>query len=59
MGHVITNGLDLIGTGRSVHLDSEFKSSIDNMVAIAAKSQISENEKKHVNAVALWAGGYV
>ena len=57
MGHVLSNGLDLIGTGRSPRLDPEFQSAIDKMVELGSKSEISAREKMHVHAIKQLAQG--
>ncbi len=57
MGHAIVNGLDLMGTARSIHLDPEFKKGIDNMVSMANKQNVTKREKMHVEAVRLFANG--
>ncbi|KAL8619304.1 hypothetical protein ACOMHN_056948 [Nucella lapillus] len=41
MGHVIKNGLDLIGTGRSVRLDAAFQADIDAMATMADRQTTS------------------
>lgn len=58
MGHVILNGLDLMGTGRSVVLDPTFKTALDDLSTLAAKSKLTERETKHVTALAKLAKGY-
>lgn len=59
LGHVLSNGLDLMGTGRTATLDPEFQNSLDNLTQLAHKSQISEREKLHVKAIDLWGKGFV
>lgn len=60
MGHVIKNGLDLLGTGTTVRLNSELANDISAMVKLAdTQAGLSDREKKHVNAVKLWSDGYV
>ncbi|XP_074642499.1 tetratricopeptide repeat protein 38-like [Tubulanus polymorphus] len=58
MGHVLENGLTCMATGLSAKVDLGFKSYIDSMVTLAEKSNITERERKHVNAVKLWTDGY-
>ena len=57
MGHVLSNGLELMGTGRSLSLDKAFKDDIDNMVTISTKVELSQREKDHVKAIQTWADG--
>ncbi|GFO33980.1 tetratricopeptide repeat protein 38 [Plakobranchus ocellatus] len=59
MGQVVTNGLEALGTGRSVKLDSSFKADIDRMVQLAKGAGLTERERKHASAVALFADGYI
>lgn len=60
MGHVMKNGLDLIGTGRSTRLDPEFKADFDRMVELSEKQTgLSASEKNHVKALQLFADGSV
>lgn len=57
MGRVIKNGLDLLGTGRTIDLDPEFKNEIYSLEKIAEQQKVSQRERKHVSAVKLWAEG--
>ncbi|XP_064596979.1 tetratricopeptide repeat protein 38-like [Liolophura sinensis] len=57
MGHVLKNGLDLMGTGRSVALDTDFKRDIDAMVTLSDSGPINQREQLHVQAIKLWADG--
>lgn len=57
MGHVIKNGLDVLGTGRTIGLDQEFKKDIYNMETLAQQQKVTGSERKHVSAVTLWAEG--
>ena len=57
MGHVLSTGLDLIGTGRNPRLDRQFQSEIDKMVELGSKSNISAREKMHVHAIKQLAQG--
>ena len=59
MGHVIKNGLDVLGTGRTIGLDQEFKKDIYNMETLAQQQKVTSSERKHVSAVTLWAEGSV
>ncbi|RWS08787.1 tetratricopeptide repeat protein 38-like protein [Dinothrombium tinctorium] len=51
MGHCLMLGLEFVGTGRSVKLDSEFKSQIDNLKVMAERQSLTKSEKKHVDAI--------
>ncbi|XP_053382109.1 tetratricopeptide repeat protein 38-like isoform X1 [Mercenaria mercenaria] len=58
MGHVIKNGLELLGTGTNVRLNKDLANGIDTMVKLAgSQAGLSDREKKHVNAVKLWSDG--
>ncbi|OPL33560.1 hypothetical protein AM593_03832, partial [Mytilus galloprovincialis] len=57
MGRVIKNGLDLLGTGRTIDLDPEFKNEIYSLEKTAEQQKVSPRERKHVKAVKLWAEG--
>lgn len=59
MGHVIKNGLDVLGTSRTTKLDPSFEEEIKTMVNLLESPSISEREKKHVNAIKLWSEGCV
>ena len=58
MGHVLSNGLELMGTGRSPLLDAEFKASLDKLSDLSASSKINAREKLHVEAVLEWSEGW-
>ncbi|XP_053109636.1 tetratricopeptide repeat protein 38 isoform X2 [Hemicordylus capensis] len=57
MGHVIANGLDLIGTGSSVRLDRKLDDAIKKMVVLSQSQPLTEREKLHVSALELFANG--
>uniref|UniRef100_A0ACB8EBK9 Uncharacterized protein n=1 Tax=Sphaerodactylus townsendi TaxID=933632 RepID=A0ACB8EBK9_9SAUR len=57
MGHVITNGLTLIGTGSSVRLDRKLDKEIKKMLALSQSQPLTEREKLHVSALELFANG--
>ncbi|XP_052252233.1 tetratricopeptide repeat protein 38-like isoform X2 [Dreissena polymorpha] len=58
MGHVIRNGLDLLGTGTTVRLNPTLATNIDTMMDVCHKEKnLSDRERKHVNAVKLWSDG--
>ncbi|XP_074642500.1 tetratricopeptide repeat protein 38-like [Tubulanus polymorphus] len=58
--YVLENASDCLGTGRSAKVDPVMKSNIEYMVSLAAKSpNITDRERKHVNAVKLWSEGYI
>lgn len=56
MGHVLKNGLDLLGTGRTIHVDKSFPGEISEMLRLAERSSI-EREKQHARALKLWSEG--
>ncbi|KAK3087550.1 hypothetical protein FSP39_007448, partial [Pinctada imbricata] len=57
MGHVLKNGLEILGTGRTVRLDNELKKDVEQMVQLGTSQSTTDRERKHVNAVKLWADG--
>ena len=57
MGHVLSNGLDLMGTGVSPRLDPKFKANIDSTMELADKTKLTQREEKHVNAMKKLADG--
>ncbi|XP_043824617.1 tetratricopeptide repeat protein 38 isoform X2 [Dromiciops gliroides] len=57
MGHVIANGLTLIGTGTSVLLDQALRLSMETMTELSRKQPLTEREKLHVEAVEMFAKG--
>ncbi|XP_039242511.1 tetratricopeptide repeat protein 38 isoform X2 [Pipra filicauda] len=57
MGHVIANGLELVGTGSSVRLDKELDRAMRTMVALSESQPLTEREKLHVSALDMFARG--
>ncbi|XP_053799322.1 tetratricopeptide repeat protein 38 isoform X1 [Vidua chalybeata] len=57
MGHVIANGLELIGTGRTVRLDKELDSAVRAMVVLSKSQPLTERERLHVSALDMFARG--
>lgn len=57
MGHVIANGLALVGTGSSVRLDKELDSAVKKMMALSKSQLLTEREKLHVSALDLYVRG--
>ena len=57
MGHVVNNGLTLLGTGTNIWKNKELKCSIEEMVKLAEENSITAREKKHVDAIKNWAEG--
>ena len=57
MGHVMCNGLDLMGTGRSPHLDPEFKVALNKMEEMKKKPTLTDLEKGHLEAMTLVGKG--
>ncbi|NXY87846.1 TTC38 protein, partial [Alcedo cyanopectus] len=57
MGHVIANGLELIGTGRSVRLDGELGSALAAMLALSKSQPLTQRERLHVSALDMFARG--
>lgn len=60
MGHVVANGLELLGTCHNASLDGTLRSNMEQMLSLAQNSSgITAREKKHVRALELWGKGYV
>lgn len=59
MGHVLANGLELIGTGRTVRLDKDLDSAVRAMVALCESQPLTERERLHVSALDVFARGWV
>ena len=59
MGHVIKVGLDALGTGRSYYLDKDFQTEVQNLVGLGKSPNTLPHEQQHINAVKLWAQGYI
>lgn len=57
MGHAISNGLVLIGTGSSVRLDKELDLAVKTMVEISNTQPLTPREQLHVSAVEAFAKG--
>lgn len=57
MGHAISAGLALIGTGSSVRLDQELDLSVKNMVEVSNRQPLTRRERLHVSAVEAFARG--
>lgn len=57
MGHALSNGLMLIGTGSSVKLDKELDLAVKNMVALSKTQPLTQREQLHVSAVETFAKG--
>ncbi|XP_063478641.1 tetratricopeptide repeat protein 38 isoform X20 [Symphalangus syndactylus] len=59
MGHAISTGLVLIGTGSSVKLDKELDLAVKTMVEVSRTQPLTRREQLHVSAVETFAKGYV
>ncbi|XP_039092846.1 tetratricopeptide repeat protein 38 isoform X1 [Hyaena hyaena] len=57
MGHAISNGLVLIGTGSSVRLDRELDLAVKTMVEVSKTQPLTRREQLHVSAVETFANG--
>ncbi|KAJ7416034.1 Tetratricopeptide repeat protein 38 [Willisornis vidua] len=57
MGHVIANGLELVGTGSSVRLDKDLDRAMRTMLALSKSQPLTEREKLHVSALDMFARG--
>ncbi|KAG9491251.1 hypothetical protein GDO78_006559 [Eleutherodactylus coqui] len=59
MGHVISNGLELIGTGRSPLLDKDLEKEFKVMSDLAKTQQLTEWETMHAAALEVFAKGNI
>lgn len=57
MGHAISTGLKLIGTGSSVRLDHELDLAVKTMVEVSKAQSLTPREQLHVSAVETFAKG--
>lgn len=57
MGHVISTGLELVGTGTSPRLDERLSSAVRRTVQLANSQDITPRERLHVQAMELFAQG--
>ncbi|KAK3569802.1 hypothetical protein QTP86_004608 [Hemibagrus guttatus] len=57
MGHVISTGLQLVGTGSSVLQDQKLSSAVRKTVDLAGDQELTAREKLHVKAIELFAKG--
>lgn len=55
MGRVLSIGLDLMGTARTVRTDPQFRQEIEDLVKMS--ESVNEREKRHIQAVTLWSEG--
>ena len=59
MGHVLSNGLELIGTGTNIWKNENLRQSVENMIKMAEKdASITARERKHATAIQAWSQGY-
>ncbi|XP_053318757.1 tetratricopeptide repeat protein 38 [Spea bombifrons] len=57
MGHVLSTGLELVGTGRSPLIDKDLAGAIKTMTDLSNSQPLTEREKLHVTAVETFAKG--
>lgn len=57
MGHVISTGLELVGTTSSTRLDERLASAVRRTVELANSQDISPRERLHVKAMELFSCG--
>lgn len=57
MGHAISAGLRLIGTGSSRQLDKELDLAVKTMVDVSKAQALTQREQLHVSAVETFANG--
>ncbi|XP_051016111.1 tetratricopeptide repeat protein 38-like [Acomys russatus] len=57
MGHAISNGLMLVGTGTSVKLDKDLDQAVKTMVEVSRTQTLTPREQLHVSAVEMFAEG--
>ena len=59
MGHVISTGLELVGTGSSVRLNQRLASAVKTTVEMAsAQEHLTPRERLHVRAMEHFSKGY-
>jgi hypothetical protein len=51
MGHVMTTGLQLVGTDSSIRLNQRLASAVKTTMELAAAQDITPREKLHAQAV--------
>ena len=57
MGHVMSTGLELVGTGSSPRLNERLASAVTRTVELAGSQDITPREKLHVKAMELFSRG--
>ncbi|XP_034032969.1 tetratricopeptide repeat protein 38 [Thalassophryne amazonica] len=57
MGHVISTGLELIGTGTSIRLNERLASAVRRTVELANSQDLTPRERLHVQAIELFSSG--
>ncbi|XP_051512750.1 tetratricopeptide repeat protein 38 isoform X1 [Myxocyprinus asiaticus] len=57
MGHVISTGLELVGTGSSVLRDERLANAVRMTVELADVQELTPRERRHVKAVELFSRG--
>ncbi|XP_031563216.1 tetratricopeptide repeat protein 38-like isoform X2 [Actinia tenebrosa] len=59
MGHVMSNGIELISSTSDVDTNPQLKQGMNTLTSLAAKGNITDRERLHVQAVKEWADGYL
>jgi len=59
MGHVISTGLELVGTGSSVLRNERLASAVRKTVELANCKELTFRERNHVKAMELFSKGWV
>ncbi|XP_031563215.1 tetratricopeptide repeat protein 38-like isoform X1 [Actinia tenebrosa] len=57
MGHVMSNGIELISSTSDVDTNPQLKQGMNTLTSLAAKGNITDRERLHVQAVKEWADG--
>lgn len=57
MGHVVSTGLELVGTGSSTRLNERLASAVKRTVELANSQEITHRERLHVKAMELFSRG--
>lgn len=57
MGHVVSTGLELVGTGSSTRLNERLASAVKRTVELANSQEITARERLHVKAMELFSRG--
>ncbi|CAH1251951.1 TTC38 [Branchiostoma lanceolatum] len=57
MGKVLANGLELLGTGKSIYTDTGLREGVEDLRRAVQNNGVNPRERRHAEAVQLWAEG--